>query len=95
MLNSYILLYIPINTTIELSKNKAFKDKSFKITKKELIYLKTTLSILKVFVKATNKLQGDKYPTIYYTIPLIYNIYNNLKKLRKELKVSLFYIYYI
>ena len=76
MLNSYILLYTPINTTIDLSKNKTFKDKSLKVTKEELVYLKTTLSILKVFVKATNKLQGDKYPTIYYTIPLIYNIYN-------------------
>jgi hypothetical protein len=95
MLNSYIPLYIPINTTIELSKNKAFIDKSLKITKEELVYLKTTLSILKVFVKATNKLQGDKYPTIYYTIPLIYNIYNNLDKLKEELKVSFIYYLYL
>ena len=56
--------------------NKAFKDKSLKITEKELAYLKTTLFILKVFIKATNKLQADLYPTIYYTIPLIYSIFN-------------------
>jgi hypothetical protein len=88
MINSYIPLYKPINTTIELSNNKAFKDKSLKITEKELFYLKTTLSILKVFIKATNKLQADLYPTIYYTIPLIYNIYNQLDKLKEEFIIS-------
>ena len=56
MINNYISLYNPINTTIELSKNKAFKDKSLKITKEELSYLKTTLLVFKIFIKATNKL---------------------------------------
>jgi hypothetical protein len=88
MINNYIPLYNPINTTIELSKNKAFKDKSLKITKDELSYLKTTLLVLKVFVKATNKLQADLFPTIYYTIPLVYSIYNQLDKLKDDLKVS-------
>ena len=92
MINNYIPLYIPINTTIDLSKNKAFKDKSLKITKEELVFLKTTLSILKVFIKATNKLQGDTYPTIYYTIPFIYNIYSQLEKLKEDLVVSLILI---
>jgi hypothetical protein len=87
MINNYIPLYNPINTTIELSKNKAFKDKSLKITKDELSYLKTTLLVLKVFVKATNKLQADLFPTIYYTIPLVYSIYNQLDKLKDDLKV--------
>ena len=71
-------------------KNKAFKDKKLLIIEEEIIYLKNTLSILEVFVKATNKLQGQDYPTIFYTIPLIYNIYNNLKKLKEEFKVSKF-----
>ena len=56
MINSFIPLYNPINTTIDLSNNKAFKDKSLKITKDELVYLQNTLLVLKVFVKATNKL---------------------------------------
>src|SRR2546427_30952 len=43
-----------------------------------------SFTILKVFVKATNKLQADLYPTIYYTIPLIYNIYNQLDKLKEN-----------
>jgi hypothetical protein len=73
-----------------ISKNKAFKDKKLLITKEEIIYPKNTLSIIKVFVKATNKLQGQKYPTIFYTIPLVYNIYNNLKKLKEEFKVNKF-----
>jgi hypothetical protein len=76
MINSYIPLYKPINIAIKLSNNKAFKEKSLKVTEEELAYLQATLTILKVFVKATNKLQADLYPTIYYTIPLIYNIYN-------------------
>lgn len=88
MINNFLPLYIPINTTIDISKNKAFRDKSLKITKEELAYLKTTLSILRVFVKATTKLQGDTYPTIYYTIPFIYSIYSQLEKLKEELVVS-------
>ena len=88
MINNYIPLYNPINTTIELSSNKAFKDKSLKISKDELSYLKTTLLVLKVFVRATNKLQADLYPTIYYTLPLIYNIYNQLDRLKEDFKVN-------
>ena len=37
-------------------KNKAFKDKKLLIIKEEIIYLKSTLNIIEVFVKATNKL---------------------------------------
>ena len=58
------------------------------ISDEELIYLKNTLLILKIFVKATNKLQTDKYPTIYYTLPLLYSIYIQLDKVINELKVS-------
>lgn len=88
MINNFISLYKPINTVISISKNKAFKDKSLLITEDEIKYLNNTLSILKIFVKATNKLQADKYPTLYYTIPLVYQIYNSLDNLKLELKVS-------
>ena len=90
MIYSFISLYKPINTVISISKNKAFKGKNLFITENEIKYLNTTLNILKVFVKATNKLQGDKYPTLYYTIPLVYQIYNSLDNLKLELKVSIF-----
>jgi hypothetical protein len=90
MINNFINLYNPINTVISISKNKAFKDKNLIINEKEVLYLKTTLNILKVFVKATNKLQADQYPTLYYTIPLVYQIYNTLDNLKEKLKVSLF-----
>ena len=56
MIYSFISLYKPINTVISISRNKAFKDKSLLITENEIKYLNTTLNILKVFVKATNKL---------------------------------------
>lgn len=88
MINNFISLYKPINTVISISKNKAFKDKGLLINEDEIKYLNNTLSILKIFVKAINKLQGDKYPTLYYTIPLVYQIYNSLDNLKLELQVS-------
>ena len=75
MLNNFLNLYKPINIVIQNSNNKAFKDKKLLISDKELLYLKNTLLIFKIFVKATNKLQADKYPTIYYTLLLLYSIY--------------------
>ena len=56
MINNFISLYKPINTIISISKNKAFKDNGLLITEDEIKYLNNTLSILKIFVKATNKL---------------------------------------
>ena len=56
MLNNFLNLYKPINIIIQNSNNKAFKDKKLLISKEELLYLKNTLLILKIFVKATNKL---------------------------------------
>jgi hypothetical protein len=88
MLNNFLNLYKPINIVIQNSNNKAFKDKKLLISDEELIYLKNTLLILKIFVKATNKLQADKYPTIYYILPLLYSIYIQLDKVINELKVS-------
>jgi len=75
MLNNFLNLYKPINIVIQNSNNKAFKDKKLLISDKELLYLKNTLLILKIFIKATNKLQANKYPTIYYTLLLLYSIY--------------------
>jgi hypothetical protein len=93
MLNNFLTLYKPINIVIQNSNNKAFRDKKLLITLEEVLYLSNTLIILKVFVKATNKLQGDKYPTIYYTIPFIYKIYTELERIKEELKVSFLYYY--
>ena len=95
MLNNFLILYKPINIVIQNSSNKAFKDKKLFITPEEVLYLSNTLIILKVFIKATNKLQGDKYPTIYYTIPFIYKIYTELERIKEELKVSYPFIYLI
>jgi hypothetical protein len=91
MLNNFLNLYKPINIVIQNSNNKAFKDKKLLISDEELLYLKNTLLILKIFVKATNKLQADKYPTIYYTLPLLYSIYIQLDKVINELKVSYYF----
>ena len=53
MLNNFLNLYKPINIVIQNSNNKAFKDKKLLISEEELLYLKNTLLILKIFVKAT------------------------------------------
>jgi len=94
MLNNFLILYKPITIVIQNSSNKAFRDKRLVISEEELNYLKNTLLILRVFVKATNKLQADQYPTIYYTIPMIYSIYSQLERIKEELKVSIFNLYY-
>ena len=92
MIKNFLHIYKAIHIIMTISKNKAFKDKKLLIIEEEIIYLKSTLSIIEVFVKATNKLQGQKYPTIFYTIPLVYNIYNSLEKLRDKFKVNKFII---
>ena len=91
MLNNFLNLYKPINIVIQNSNNKAFKDKKLLISDKELLYLKNTLLILKIFIKATNKLQANKYPTIYYTLLLLYSIYIQLDKVINKLKVSFYF----
>jgi hypothetical protein len=88
MLNNFLIIYQPISIVIQNSNNKAFKNKRLLILEEEIVYLKNTLLILKVFVKATNKLQADKYPTIYYTVPMLYNIYIQLERIKGELIVS-------
>ena len=77
MLNNFLIIYQPISIVIQNSNNKAFKNKRLLISEEEIVYLKNTLLILKVFVKATNKLQADKY--LLYIIQFqcfIISIYN-------------------
>ena len=72
MLKNFLDLYKPIKSVITLSNSKAFKSKNLLLTNKELNYLQNCLIIISLFTKATNKLQGELYSTIYYTIPLVY-----------------------
>jgi hypothetical protein len=51
----------------------------------EIIFLKNILDIISIFIKATTKLQAEKYPTTYYIIPEVYKIYN---------KVNYFYYFF-
>jgi hypothetical protein len=62
---------------------------------RKIIYLNIILNIISIFIKPTTKLQGEKYPTIYYIIPKVYKIYNKLKNFKREFKVRfLFLLYY-
>jgi hypothetical protein len=95
MINNFIHIYSTIKAVINSSKSKAFKNKSLILIEQDLKYLNNVLSILFIFIKATTKLQAENYPTIYYIIPEIYNIYNKLEKFKEEFKVSFFFNYFL
>ncbi len=61
----------------------------------DITYLEKCLRIFFIFVKVITKLQAEKYSTIYYLLPEIYNIYNKLENIQREFNVSFFYIFYI
>lgn len=88
MLKNFIFLIDPITTVVVSSKNKAFKNNKLSISSQEIDYLKSVLKILEIFNKPIIKLQGEEYPTLYYTIPLVYNLYIFLDKLNIQFKVS-------
>ena len=84
MLKNFLFLYKPIKLVITISDSKVFKNKAILLLDSGMEYLEKTLTIISIFVKATTKLQAKKYPTIYYIIPEVYNIYNKLEKLKEE-----------
>jgi hypothetical protein len=77
-----------------LSESKTFKKNKelLLLNDLEIAYLKKYFRIFIIFVKAITELQAEKYPTIYYLMPKIYNIYNKLEQIKIELNIS--YIYY-
>jgi hypothetical protein len=90
MLKNFLNIYKPIQTVINNSNSKAFKNKSLILTEIEIIYLNIILNIISIFVKTTTKLQAEAYPTIYYIIPEVYKIYRKLENFQNEFKVSFF-----
>ena len=94
MLKDFLYLQPTIKQVINLSTSKAFKKNKelYTLTNNEIEYLEKCLKVFFIFVKATTKLQAEKYLTIYYLMPKIYNIYNRLEVLKIELNVSSFII---
>ena len=90
MLKDFLHLQPTIKQVLSLSSSKAFKKNRdlFLLSDIELAYLEKCLRIFSIFVKATTKLQAEKYPTIYYLMPEIYNIYNRLELIKTDLNVS-------
>jgi hypothetical protein len=80
---------------INIFDSKAFKKNKASLLLKdlEILYLNKCLKIFNIFLKATTKLQAKKYPTIYYLMPEIYQIYNRLNNIKTELNVSLFLLF--
>ena len=100
MLKEFLNIQPAIKSVINISDSKVFKKNkdSLLLKDQDINYLKNCLNIFEIFVKATTKLQAQKYPTIYYLIPEVYNIYTRLEAIRDELNVSnsliLIFIYY-
>ena len=90
MLKKFLNLWTTIKSVINLSESKIFKkNKDFLLLKDiDIIYLEKCLKIFSIFIKATTKLQAEKYPTIYYLIPEVYNIYSRLKSIRNEYNIN-------
>jgi hypothetical protein len=91
MLRDFLNIYEAIKVVINSSKSKAFKNKTFILTNIEIIFLNNILNIISIFVKATTKLQAEKYPTIYYIMLKVYKIYKILDEIKAEYKVSLLF----
>ncbi|PVH68324.1 hypothetical protein DL98DRAFT_542502, partial [Cadophora sp. DSE1049] len=92
MLKDFLYLWPAIKLVITSSESKVFKKNRDILLLKDLDirYLEKCLKIFNIFVKATTKLQADKYPTIYYLIPEVYNIYNRLENIKEELNDPVF-----
>ncbi len=90
MLRDFLNIYQAIKVVINSLNSKAFKNINLIFTDIEIIYLNNILNIISIFIKATTKLQAEKYPTIYYIIPEIYKIYKKLKDFKNKFRVSLY-----
>ena len=93
MLKNFLNLQPAISAVIATSESKSFKKyrNILLLSEKELEYIRKCLQIFDIFIKATTKLQAEKYPTIYYLIPKVYKIYTKLEKVKASLnEVSTF-----
>lgn len=89
MLNNFLNLKEPIEIVITTSKAKVFKDKeSIRLKEEDYNLLKTYKDIFEIFIKATKKLQGKQYPTLYHSLPLLSQIFQNLELIKDSIIVS-------
>jgi hypothetical protein len=89
MLKNFSNIWSALKIVINLSKSKIFNNKNLILSENKIQYLEKVLQILKIFVKATTKLQAEVYPTVYYIIPEIYAIYSRLDRVKAKLNVSI------
>ena len=86
MLRNFLNLWPAIRGVILNSNTKAFKKNrnTLLLSDADIGFLTKCYRIFEVFIKATTKLQADKYPTIYYLLPEVYTIYNELETIKLE-----------
>jgi hypothetical protein len=90
MLTDFLHIWNPIQSVINLFESKTFKQKTILLLSyNEIKYLENCLKIFSIFIKATTKLQAEKYPTIYYIIPELYSIYIKLEQVRENFNVNI------
>jgi hypothetical protein len=87
ILKYFLNLWPVMRIIIGISDSKIFKNKNLILKDSEISYLKKGLKILEIFIKATTKLQAEVYPTVYYMVPEIYEIYNRSDLKKKVLNI--------
>lgn len=88
MLNQFLHLWPAIKSAIEISKSIRNKN-SIHFSANEIEFLKECHSIFEIFIKASTVLQGQKYCTIQYIYPYIFQVRTRLeKKIKSENLVS-------
>lgn len=93
MLRRFLYVYEAIKLALSASKIKNKNNLSF--SDDEIFYFKELLDIFTIFVKATVILQGEKYPTIQYIYPYIFNIRKRLRQKRDNLNLVSFVFFNI
>ncbi|KAH9205820.1 hypothetical protein DL95DRAFT_397342, partial [Leptodontidium sp. 2 PMI_412] len=80
MLKNFLHFYELVKATINSSTS--IINNLLLLTEIEITWLENVLVILAIFVKATTKLQAEKYLTIYYIIPEVFLIYTKLENFK-------------
>lgn len=77
MIERILKLYEPINSALLTATNIKNKN-DYLLTEIDKQYLVDYMSIFKIFIKISTFLQGQKYTTIQYIIPYIFQIRRRL-----------------
>lgn len=91
MLERVIRLYKSITRVFYIKEHEQHKDKN--LTESEIKDLKEICTVLNPFFLITEKLSGEKYPTISIILPSIELLKKSVRILVDQKKFNIIYIY--